>query len=78
MRNTDRRKICELAQMVKNGIDLVDRMEAVGGLAAITEYLRTIGEITQEEYDSTKENLMALDSEIRALVGLKMSAGGIR
>ena len=31
MRNTDRRKICELAQMAKNGIDLVDRMEAVGG-----------------------------------------------
>ena len=52
MRNTDRRKICELAQMAKNGIDLVDRMEAVGGLAAITEYMRTIGEITQEEYES--------------------------
>lgn len=78
MRNTDRRKICELAQIVKYGTDLVDRMEAIGGLATITEYLRTIGEITQEEYDLTKDNLIALDSEIRALVGLKMSAGGIR
>lgn len=78
MSNTDREKICELAQIAKNGTDLVDRMEAIGGLAAITEYLRTIGEITQEEYDLTKDNLIALDSEIRALVGLKMSAGGIR
>lgn len=78
MKNIDRRKIYELAQIVKYGTDLVDRMEAIGGLATITEYLRTIGEITQEEYDLTKDNLIALDSEIRALVGLKMSAGGIR
>ena len=78
MKNIDRRKIYELAQIAKNGTDLVDRMEAIGGLAAITEYLRGIGEITQKEYDSTKENLVALDSEVRALVGLKMSTGGIK
>lgn len=78
MKTVYRRRLIELADIAKYGKNLADRFEAIGGLAVIIEYLFRIDEISECEYEFNKKNLEILDSELRAVLGLEMSIGGVR